>query len=287
MKDRRSRKTFYLLLPNLVVTVLFVLVPVIGMVIFSLLRLEHYAFKPDLTFENYSLILADGAWIEVIINMLRTLGMLGVVLALVLIGAYPIAYLLARKVKNPGIQMAILLLCITPFWTSYIIRMVTWVPLLANEGIVNSILLSLGIIKEPLAWLLFSARAVIIVEFFLWIVFLVAPIFWVIARIPNEVMEASLNLGATRLKRFLTITLPMSVPGMAVGIMFVLVIIMGDFATPSIIGGGRFMSFSNHLKNYMVYSEFGIIGAYSVFLMATSLFLVYLLFRAVDLRKEL
>jgi len=287
LKERGNRTTTYLLLPGMVFTILFVVAPVVGMVIFSVLKLEFYRFQPVFTLENYIDILSYGEWMTTLETLGRTLYMTGIVLGLVIAGAYPIGYLLARKIKSPVVQTVILLLCILPFWTSYVIRMITWVPLLAKEGIVNQILLSLGLIDAPVEWLLFSPASVVIVEFFLWIVFMVGPIFWVIARISDEVMEASLNLGATRIKRFLTITLPMSVPGIATGIMFVFVMLMSDFATPTIIGGGNYFSLASYLKISMRNSEFGMIASYSVLMIAVTFFIVYLLFRKVDLRKEL
>ena len=266
---------------------LFVVIPVLTNVVFSLLRMQYYRFLPELTLENYADIFTMGAWKFTAETMAKTLGMAALVLALVIIGAYPIAYLLGRKIKSPVWQTFILLLCILPFWTSYIIRMITWVPLLASTGVVNSFLMWLGVIKEPITSLLFSYQAMVIVQSFLWVVFMIGPIFWMIARIPEEVMEASLNLGASPLKRFLTITLPMSVPGIATGTLFVFVMIMSDFATPRIIGGGHYFLFSSYVANSMQNSEFALASAYSTLLTLTTLFFVYLLTRFVDLRKEL
>lgn len=287
MKEKRNWVTLCLLLPSLFITVIFVIVPLAGLVIFSFLRMEHYRFVPALTLENYAGVFADGAWLFTLETLAKTLGMAFLVLALVIFGAYPIAYFLARKIKSPVVQTVILVICILPFWTSYVIRMITWVPILANSGIINSFLLTLGIIKSPITTLLFSYKAMIFVEFFLWVVFMVGPIFWMIARIPDEVMEASLNLGASRIKRFLTITLPLSVPGIATGIMFCFVMIMSDFATPKIIGGGHYFMFASYIDNSMQNSEFALAGSYSTIMTVVTLFLVYLLFRAVDLRKEL
>lgn len=268
-------------------TVLFVIVPLAVLALFSFLKMEHYRFRPEFTLENYAGVFADGAWIFTLETLLKTLGMAVLVLALVILGAYPIAYFLARRVRSAVLQTVILLICILPFWTSYVIRMITWVPILANTGIVNSTLLNMGIIKTPITTLLFSYKAMILVEFFLWVVFMIGPIFWVIARIPDEVMEASLNLGASRIKRFLTITLPLSVPGIATGIMFCFVMIMSDFATPKIIGGGHYFMFASFIDNSMQNSEFALAGAYSTIITVATLLLVYLLFRTVDLKKEL
>lgn len=287
MKEKRNWATLCLLLPSLSVTAIFVIVPLAGLVIFSFLRMEYYRFVPALTLENYASAFADGAWLFTLETLAKTLGMAVLVLALVILGAYPIAYFLARRIKSPVTQTLILVLCILPFWTSYVIRMITWVPILANTGIINSFLLSVGIITSPITTLLFSYKAMIFVEFFLWVVFMVGPIFWMIARIPEEVMEASLNLGASRIKRFLTITLPLSVPGIATGIMFCFVMIMSDFATPKIIGGGHYFMFASYIDNSMQNSEFALAGVYSTIMTVVTLFLVYLLFRTVDLRKEL
>lgn len=287
MKNPHSRTTLYLLLPSLVVVVLFVIVPLATIVVFSFLKIENYRFTTALTLENYAGIFADGQWASTLGTLVKTLKMAGIVLIMVIAGAYPIAYLLARKVRNPVTQTVILLLCILPFWTSYIIRMITWVPMLGQGGLVNSILLSLGVIDAPIRSLLFSYQSMILVTFFLWIVFMVGPIFWVIARIPNEIMEASLNLGASKIKRFLTITLPMSIPGVATGFMFVFVMIISDFATPRIIGGGHYFTFASYVENSMAFAQYGLASSYSVMLTACTLFFVYWLFRFVDLRKEL
>lgn len=287
MVKKRNWATLYLLLPSLGMTVLFVLVPVVMAVIFSFLELVNYRFTPNFTLENWIDVFSGGAAGVTIGTMIKTLGVVGLVIGLVIAGAYPVAYLLAWRIKSQVTQTVILVLCILPYWTSYIIRMITWVPLLAEHGLVNMILMKLGIIDQPITTLLFSFKAMILVEFFLWIVFMIGPIFWFIARIPSEVMEASLNLGATRLKRFLTITLPLSVPGIATGILFIFIMIMSDFATPRIIGGGHIFFFASYVYSNMSFSEYAAASVYSVLLMGVVLAIVYLLFRLVDLRKEL
>jgi putative spermidine/putrescine transport system permease protein len=287
LKDSQRRTTLYLLLPSLVVKVLFVIVPLANIILFSFLKFQNYRFTNSFTIENYTDLFAGGQWMFTLGTLVKTLGLTGLVLLMVIVGAYPIAYLLARKVRSPVTQTVILLLCILPFWTSYIIRMITWVPMLGQGGLINLTLLYLGLIDAPIKGLLFSYPSMVFVEFFLWIVFMVGPIFWVIARIPDEIMEASLNLGASRVKRLLTITLPMSIPGIATGTVFVFVMIMSDFATPKIIGGGHYFMFASYVDNSMAFTEYGLASSYSVLLTAVTLFFVYFLFRSVDLRKEL
>jgi putative spermidine/putrescine transport system permease protein len=210
-----------------------------------------------------------------------------IVLAIVLIISYPVAYFLARIIKSDRLKLILLMLCIIPFWTSYITRMVTWMPMLGREGLLNSIMMAVGIVDEPAGILLFSEPAMIFVMVFLYSVFCVGPIYFSMARIEEEVIESALDLGAGGVQTFIHVIVPLSLPGVATGAFFVIVMLMGEYATPAIIGGNKFPMLGNNIMAQSLIMQWAPASAYSIILMGLTLVFVIILFRLINIRKLL
>jgi putative spermidine/putrescine transport system permease protein len=138
--------------------------------------------------------------------------------------------------------MALFLLTTIPFWTSNVIRMISWIPILGRNGVVNSTLMSMGVVDQPQEWLLYSEFAVIVGFVHLFTVFMIVPIFNSMARIDKALIEAARDAGATEWQTIRWVILPLCKPGITIGSIFVLTIVMGDFVTVNVLGGGQIAS---------------------------------------------
>jgi putative spermidine/putrescine transport system permease protein len=208
-------------------------------------------------------------------------------MGLTLVIGYPVAYFLAFQVKTLRNQITLFLLCMVPFWTSALIRAVGWWPVLGRRGLINQVLVTVGIIDKPLSNLLFSELAVIIVMVQLYVVLMLAPIFFMLAKIPRETIEIARDMGASGFSIFRRIILPLSFPGIAIGCVFVFVMVMGEFATPGVIGGGQTVALGNIIKSMVDVVHWPFAAANAVILMLVTVFGVWAILKTVDPRKEL
>ncbi len=161
-----------------------------------------------------------------------------VIIVLALVGVLGLAagYFLARFVTNRKLQALLLMLAILPFWTSYLIRIITWQPLFGNSGVINFLLAQAGLPQMEL--FLFNQRAMIFAMTSLYVVFVIGPVFWALSRIDPEVIAASRSLGASAWTTFRTVELPLARGGLVVGLFFASIFLFGDYATGRLIGGG-------------------------------------------------
>ena len=153
-----------------------------------------------------------------------------------------VAYFLAFHVRTLKWQIVLFLVCTIPFWTSNIIRMIAWIPVLGRHGLVNQGLLALGIVDQPLEWLLFSEFAVVLAFVHLYTLFMVVPIFNSMMRIDRSVIEAARDAGAGTWQTVMHVILPLCKPGIAIGTIFVMTLVMGDFVTVQTMSGGQSMA---------------------------------------------
>jgi spermidine/putrescine transport system permease protein len=166
----------------------------------------------------------------------------------VLIG-YPIAYFLAFVAG--GRRYVLLLLIIVPFWTSFLLRVLAWKVILGSNGVINSFLFSTGLRDEgnPLSQLLYSQFTVMLVLAYVWIPFVVFPIFVSLDAIDTRLLAAAQDLGASRWQAFLRVTLPLSLPGVAAGFAFVFIPTIGEFVTPALVGGTEGFLYGNAIAD--------------------------------------
>ncbi|MGB2875151.1 MAG: ABC transporter permease [Gaiellaceae bacterium] len=170
-----------------------------------------------------------------------------IVSAIVVILAYPLAYYLA--LSGTRRKYVLLLLLIAPFLTSYLLRVLAWKVILGNQGVVNTFLFWTGLRSpdHPLSQLLYSRFAVMLVLGYIWLPFVALPIFVSLESLDQRLLEAASDLGASRLRAFRSVTLPLSIPGVIAAFLFVFIPTLGEFVTPSLVGGASGYMYGNQI----------------------------------------
>jgi spermidine/putrescine transport system permease protein len=186
---------------------------------------------------------------------------------------YPAAYAIAKAA--PRHQTALLFLAMLPFWTNYLIRTYAWIVLLNPKGLVNNFLQSIGLINAPLA-ILYNEFAVILGLVYNYVPFVILAIYSALQRLDPSYAEASRDLGATAMSTFWRITLPLTAPGVAAGVVFVFVLSIGNFITPDLLGGGKFQMVGNLIYDqFLTARDWPFGSALSVILIAVMLLLLF------------
>ena len=262
----------------------FVVIPLVAIVVVSFLDYDSVRILPTFVLTNYTdLIFSSVTWR----TYLNTLRYAAIVWAITLALGFFVAYVLAFVIRGALMQTALFLVCTIPFLTSNIIRMIAWVPFLGREGLLNRALLATGIIDKPLEWLLFSDFAVILAFVHLYTLFMVVPIFNTMMRIDRSLIEAATDAGASPAQIVADIIIPLCKPGIAIGSVFVLTLVMGDFATVRLMSGGQSASVGLMIANGIGLLQYPAACANAVILLAIVLLLIGAILRIVDIRKEL
>ena len=242
--------TAFLAPPGLWIAVFFVL-PMATIVLLSFWRVVDYDIVADFTLANYQKLFRplylDVFWRTIKVSLLVT------VISL-LIG-YPVAYYLARKTRR--FRVTLLVLVILPLWTSYLVRTYAWMLILGTKGAVNQGLQAVGLTSEPISWLLYSDFAVTLALVHIYVPYLILPLYSVLEKLDPSLFEAAKDLGGGRWRTFWHITLPLSLPGVATGCLFVFIPSMGSFVTPELLGGTRSI-----LIGSIVAQQFGVAFEY-------------------------
>ncbi len=184
-------------------------------------------------------------------------------------------------------QTLLFVLCTIPFWTSNVIRMISWVPLLGRNGLVNQTLMGMNLIETPIEWLLFSDFSVVLAFVHLYTMFMIVPIFTSMMRIDRSLIEAASDSGASGWQTMWNVIVPLSRTGIIIGSIFVLTIVMGDFVTIGVMGGQQIASVGKIIQVQTSYLQFPLAAANAVILLAVVLMIIWGLTRLVDIRKEL
>jgi putative spermidine/putrescine transport system permease protein len=200
---------------------------------------------------------------------------------------FTVAYFLAFHVKSKTWQIGLSLLCTIPFWTSNVIRMIAWIPLLGRNGVVNQALTGLGLVHDPIEWLLYSQFSVVLAFIHLFTFFMVIPIFNSMIRIDKSLIEAAYDAGATGWQTLLNVILPLSKPGIVIGSIFVITIVMGDFITIGMMGGQQVASAGKIIQTRLDAIQFPAAAANAVILLIATMMIIVAMMRLVDIRKEL
>ena len=204
-----------------------------------------------------------------------------------LIVGFTIAYFLAFHIRSVTTQMVLFLVCTIPFWTSNVIRMISWIPLLGRNGLVNQTLIGAHVIDHPLEWLLYSQFSVALAFVHLFTFFMVVPIFNSMMRIDRSLLEATTDAGANAAQTLWNLIIPLSKPGIVIGSIFVVTIVMGDFITFGVMGGQQIASAGKVVETRLNALQFPPAAANAVILLAVTLLIIIGLNRIVDVRKEL
>jgi len=296
---RRARRRFpaigaaYLqAAPMALVFLVFFVLPLAATVAVSFWEYTQYSIEPAFTLQNYTDVfygcLRDlPALCTTFATYASTLKFCLIVWLSTLLIGFAVAYFLAFHVPSLKVQVVCFLLCTIPFWTSLVIRMISWIPLLGRNGLVNQTLIAMGVTDTPLEWLLYSDFAVVLALTHLYTLFMVVPIFNSLMRIDPALIEAARDSGASDWQTLTAVIIPLAKPGILIGSIFVVTIVMGDFLTIGIMGGQQIASVGKVIQTQMQFLQFPLAAANAVILLLVVLGAVWGLLRLVDIRKEL
>ena len=282
--DRR-RAFWVLVVPPALWLAAFFLLPLVLMAVVSFradLRGGLLTF-PDLGLKQYAALASTPSFLRLLV--LSSLVALAVA-AVATASAYPVAYFLAfRAGRRAGVY---LLLLMVPFWTSYLLRVMAWKLILGSSGVINSLLIASGVLDEPVSLFLYNRSAVGITLTYVWIPFAALPILAALQRIEPALMEAAFDLGATPLRRFLRVVLPLSLPGVLASFFMVFIPTVGEYVTPLLVGGSRGSLYGNIIQDFFTKAANWPLGsALSMVMLAMTLAWVALAARLVNLRQWL
>jgi putative spermidine/putrescine transport system permease protein len=259
-------------------------IPLATVVMLSFWESDGISIYPAFTFDNYREVLSSPVTVSLFLKTLKYAAI--TLVATVLIG-FTCSYFLVFHVRNLKWQIALFLLCTIPFWTSNTIRMVSWIPFLGREGLFNSFLMQAGIVKAPLDILLYSDFAVILTYIHLYTLFMIVPIFNSMAKINPNLIEAARDAGASPFQILRDIIIPLTKTGLALGTIFVVTLVMGDFFVVRVMSGGQSASVVSAMKNEIDQLYYPQASAMAVLLVIVVLLMVSAVLRIVDIRSEL
>jgi spermidine/putrescine transport system permease protein len=263
---QRALGTLGLLSPSVGYLVLFFLIPVVTVAAYSVGLLTLTTRDAYLSVQPWRDFLFGSIYLGV---FWRSVEMALVVSVVSVVLAYPVAYVLALVAGSR--KYTLLLVIIAPFLTSYLLRVLAWRVILQEQGVVSSFLRTVGVIgtDESIPWLFNSRFAVYLVLAYAWVPFVALPIFVALESLDHALLEASSDLGATRWRTFRTVTFPLSIPGVIAAFVFVFIPTIGEFVTPSLVGGVNNFMFGNAIQGAFLLGrdwQFG--SAMAVFLVA-------------------
>jgi putative spermidine/putrescine transport system permease protein len=285
MSKRASLVTYLQVAPLALVLLFFTIVPLALVVAVSFFRYQVLVgLVPDFTFKNYVELLSNPTTWRLYWSTIRF-----TVIVLVITGVlgFWISYFLVFHVRNLLTAIALFLVCTVPFWTSNIIRMISWRPVLGKEGLINAVLIKLGLVSQPVEWLLFSDFAVVVAYVHLFTLFMIVPIFNSMARIDPALLEAAVDGGASRWGVVWNVVLPLSKTGIALGSVFVVTLVMGDFFVVAVMSGGLSGSATSGIFNDLQFLNYPRAAASAVILLVIVLLIASAILRLVDVRREL
>ena len=288
----RPNSSSVLALPFAAVLATFFVLPLILVVVVSFWNYTEYSLIPDFILMNYEELFygcfdwGDGLC-TTFATYLSTFKYVLLTWFFTLVMGFGVALYLVFCVRSLKMQIVLFLICTIPFWTSNVIRMISWIPLLGRNGIVNTSLMSMGVIDQPIEWLLYSGFSVTLGFVHLYTLFMVVPIFNSMAKIDKSLIEAAKDSGASAWQVITNIIIPLSRSGIMIGSIFVITIVVGDFITIGVLGGQQIASVGKIIYVEMSYLQFPAAAANSVVLVTITLLMVAAMMRIVNVRKEL
>jgi putative spermidine/putrescine transport system permease protein len=280
---RKSTVAWLQAAPLAAVFVVFFLVPLALILAVSFWRATDYELIPAFTLQSYA-DLFNEVTLRTYVSTLK-FSLLTWFFTFVI--GFTVAYFLAFHVKSTLWQTVLFILCTVPFWTSNVIRMISWIPLLGRNGLVNQTLQGAGLVEQPVEWLLFSSFSVTLAFVHLYTMFMIVPIFNSMMRIDRSLIEAARDNGATPWQTVLHVVLPLCKTGIIIGSIFVIALVMGDFITVGVMGGQQIASVGKTIQVQAGVLQFPAAAANAVILLLVVLMMIWALMRLVDLRKEL
>lgn len=282
--EARRRIAYWLIAPAVLWMVLFLVLPILMMIYVSFWTQTTFTIEPTLTTKSWVTFFSSTTYLGALWTTIRIWLF---VLAATFVVGYPTALFIGLCVRNKALQTALMVLCVIPFWTSFLIRVLAWRPMLGKEGAINMILQGLGLTSQPIEALLFSELSVVIGMTQIYCVFMVGPIAFMLARIDPNVIEAARDLGAGFGRIFRTIILPLSMPGVVVGAIFVSAMVLGEFATSAALSGRKVNLLGNIIVTQVGSLKWAFAAVVGVVLTVVMGAVIAGLLRLVNLRKEL
>jgi len=210
----------------------FYLAPLLILLLHAFWSVDYLTIRRELTLENFRTFAESELYGRV---LLRTIGMAAAVTATDALLAFPVAFFLAKRVRRH--RELLLLLVVFPLWSSYLVRVFAWKTILGTGGILNSFLLWTGVVQEPIGAFLYSKTAMYFAFCQVWLPFMILPLYTVLDRLPDNLLEAAADLGSSGLRTFVRIVLPLALPGVLAGSLSVFSLTLGDYTTPTLLGG--------------------------------------------------
>ncbi|WP_440980987.1 ABC transporter permease [Shinella sumterensis] len=243
-EKRRRRFAAAGIAPLMLWQFVFFVVPVILLLVISFWRTRSYRMVPDFTFANYIAVFTNGAMWRALLLSVQTAAFVTIACAVL---AYPIAYFIAKKAGR--LKGLLLIAVIAPFWISIVMRVAAWRLLLGENGVINQSLLSVGLIDQPLGFLLYSPVATSIGLVYAYLPLYVLPLYASIDAIEDNWIAAAKDLNAGPMRAFWEVTFPLSLPGLIVGAVFCFIFGLGEFVTPALLGGGKQLMMSQVIQD--------------------------------------
>lgn len=262
----------------------FLLLPMVALVVVSFYDYDSVQIIPGFVLTNYTDVLGSAVTWRTYLNTIRFTAL---VWAFATVIGFTVAYVLAFEIRSRTTQMVLFLVCTIPFLTSNMIRMISWIPFLGREGLLNTALLRAGLIHRPLEFLLFSDFAVVLAYVHLFTLFMVTPVFNTMMRIDRRLIEAAVDGGAGPWAVLTQVIIPLSKPGLAIGSIFVVTLTMGDFVTVRLMSGGQSASVGLMIANQIALLQYPAACANAVVLLLVVLLMIAAILRIVDIRREL
>ena len=259
-------KAYSLLLPALILVILAMASPMLLTVVTSFhTQVSMMEIDTTLTLDRYKDFFSKPVYTML---LARSIKISFFVTLVTLITTYPLAYYIAFYVKKN--KMLWIVLMTLPFWTSYLLRVFSWKVILGHKGVINSALMASGMINEPLSFLIYSQTAVVITLAHAWAAFAILPLYVSLDKIDKSLLEASYDLGNTKLETFWRVTFPLSLPGVIGAILIIFIPTVGDYVTPQLVGGTDGRMLSNMIQSLFGRANNFPLGAASAVLMLLS-----------------
>lgn len=284
MITAQNQHSYWQALPLTLVLLAFLVFPIAVIGIVSFWDYNSYSLIPDFILDNYQYLLTSPVTLQAYANTFKYAALTWFFTLSI---GFTVAYFLAFHLHSTRTQTLCFVICTVPFFTSNIIRMISWIPLLGRNGLVNSTLQAGGLTDQPLSFLLYSDFAVVLAYVHLYTLFMVVPIFNSMMRIDRNLVEAAVDAGASGFQILSDIIVPLSRSGIIVGSIFVFTLVMGDFVTVKIMGGGIKANVGMMIYNEISLLQYPAAAASAIVLLATVMIMLVILFRLVDIRKEL
>ncbi|WP_374311914.1 ABC transporter permease [Dongia sp.] len=274
----------WLILPTLLIVIGMMVVPLAGIVIVSFWSQTGFDINAEWNLDNYRVLFTpEGALYRILI--VKSLWMSFTATIAVVVLAYPMAYFMAFRVEKSKLIWIILLT--VPFWTSYLLRIFAWKVILGFNGVINSGLKFVGVIDKPLEFLLYNPTAVTITLAHAWAAYAVLPIYVSLEKIDRSYLEAATDLGDSKWKRFWRITFPLSLPGTISATLLVFIPTVGDYITPTLVGGTSGIMIGNSIVTQFGKANNAPLGAALSCIMMLAITLAVCAFLGVIGRKRL